>query len=114
MATTEVWVITILGIFSAIIAGYLIITRVLPKIKNALDLALKDQVVTEGLMMIFFFYVIFFVIRKGIEVVVATQEVWVKYFAIIKPGIDILTDLLPYIGIFMIAVTVGVAIARKK
>lgn len=114
MATTEVWVIAIAGIISAIIAGYLIITRILPKIKNALDLSIKDNLATEGLMLIFFIYVILFVIRKALEVLTTTQEPWVKYIPVVKPGIDVLTDLLPYLGIFMIAVTVAVAITRAS
>ncbi|MEM4245479.1 MAG: hypothetical protein QXR60_04730, partial [Candidatus Nanoarchaeia archaeon] len=72
MATTEVWVITGLGILSAIIAGYLLIVRILPKIKNAMDLAIKDNVVTEGLMVIFFIYIGLFVLRKILEVLNTT------------------------------------------
>jgi hypothetical protein len=113
IATTEVWIITILGILSALVAGHLIITKILPKIKTAMDLAVKDNVAAEGLIMIFFIYIGLFVVRKVLELIIATNENWAKYLGAIKPGIDVLTDLLPYLGVFMIAVMIAVAIRKK-
>ncbi len=114
MATTEVWIITVLGILSAIVAGHLLITKMLPKIKNATDLAIRDNTVTEGLMLIFFIYISLFVIRKFLELIIATNDAWTKYLNVVKPGIDVLTDLLPYLGVFMIGVVIAVAIRSKK
>ncbi|MFH1331705.1 MAG: hypothetical protein ABIH63_00265 [archaeon] len=114
MATPEVWILTVIGTLSALIAGHLIITRILPKIKNAMDLAMKDNVVTEGLMIIFFVYIGIFVIRKVLEIVIALNEPWSKYLTSIKPGIEVLTELLPYLGVFMIGVVIAIAIKQKK
>ncbi len=114
MATTEIWIITILGMFSAIIAGHLILTKILPRIKASMDLAIKDNIAVESLMVIFFVYIALFVIRKVLELIAATNEDWVKYITAIKPGVDVLTDLLPYLGVFMIAVMVAVTIKQKS
>ncbi len=114
MASVEIWIITVLGIFSALVAGHLILTKILPRIKSSMDLAIKDNIAVESLMVIFFVYIALFVIRKILELVVATNESWVKYITAIKPGIDVLTDLLPYLGVFMIAVMVAVAIKQRK
>jgi len=114
MATAEAWIITSLGILSVLAMGYLIIIKILPKIKHSLDLAIKDNIAVEGLMMILLVYAVLFVIKKILEIVIATNEAWSKYIGAIKPGVDMLSDLLPYVGIFMIAVTIAVAIRTRK
>lgn len=113
MASLEVWIIAVLGVLSAAFAGYLVIVKILPKIRSAMDMVIHDSNVTSGLMLILILYVALLILRKVLDSVVAIGDNWTKYVGAIRPGVDIMTHVIPYLGAFMVALTIVIVIKYK-
>lgn len=113
MASLEVWVISVLGVLSAAFAGYLVLTKILPKIKGAMDMVVHDNNAISGLMLLLITYVILFVLRKILGSVAVIGDNWTKYVVAIGPGVDILIHIIPYLAVFMVALTIVIVIKTK-
>src|SRR3989344_3703843 len=105
MASGEVIATTILSIVFLIIAAYLAIVFILPMIRALVKEIIEDTPAVNGFMSILVMIVYILLFKKILEVLIALPQTaedgsktLVSYLAVLQPGMDVLDQLLPFIG----------------
>lgn len=113
--TVGLLVILSLGMFFAVAAGHIAITKILPRLKVLLKSILKEEEAVNSLMYIFIIYVGLFVLSKLLELLNGFGVSFITDITkIIEPGVSILMSLLPYIQWLILGIIVVVGLKSLK
>jgi|SRR3989344_1168908 len=107
MASVLTWVATILSAVIILIAGHISITIILPKLKDFLGPAFKDEKALYGLMTLFMVLVIVLVFKAEIDLLLTLQNETLNLINVFKPGVDLILALGKYVG-YVVLVVLGV------
>jgi len=94
MVEASIWVMNLLGVAVYILAGYLLITKVFPILRDILSV-FKDQM-ADAIMGLFNVVVIVFVIGRVLDRLAAIGQEGLSYFEILRPIVELFNQVLPY------------------
>ena len=103
----------IITVVLAIVAGHILITKILPKLREVLGCAIKDINSINALMVILMFYVGVFVVNAIVNYLVGFENQYTQIAIILEPALNILIKLAPYIGLLILAAIIAIAIKKK-
>ncbi len=101
------WVATILSAVIVLIAGHVSITVILPKLKDFLSPALKDERALYGLTTLLMVLIVVLVFKAEIDVLLTLQNETLNLINVFKPGLDVILALGKYVG-YLVLVVLGV------
>ncbi len=92
------WTEVLVGAIFAAAAGHFTITKLFPKIRDSLDVIIKDEKLVSGFLYVFIVYVWVFVFDKVFKLfgTIEGDTALKTLVAIFMPAIDVLLKILPY------------------
>lgn len=100
-----VW-IAIISIIFVIIGAYLVITKILPIIRDLLS-DIVDGRAMGAFMSLLIIIVYILVLDKVVNLLLVAENQYLNYLSYITPGIDILMDILPYVMYILLGAVVA-------
>ncbi len=110
--SVETIIINILKIIVVIVSGHIILTKIIPLVDDMLKNLVKETKVVDKFTSLLGILVIVLVGIKITELAVATQNKVISYLEIIKPGFELMSSLVPYLG-YIFAATVLIITVRS-
>lgn len=97
MAELGVWIAFVLNIVFLLVAGHIALTMLLPKLRTILVGAVGKEELVNAVIYLFVVYIIIFVVKKLVDIVVAVGNSFLNLIAMLNPGLEILILLLTYL-----------------
>ncbi|MBI2507886.1 hypothetical protein HYV89_02935 [Candidatus Woesearchaeota archaeon] len=106
MASTEIWVTSVLSIIFSVVAAYIAIAFLLPMVRALVKEVIEENNAVAGFMSILVI-VIYILLFKNVIRILTSESLnagaeggksALSYLIVLDPGIAILDQLLPYIG----------------
>lgn len=98
MATTTVWITTIISAVLVLIAGHITITIILPKLKDFLKPAIKDDNALASLMIMLIILVAVLALKAEVTLLLTLQNNTVNLINVLSPGLDLILGFSKYLG----------------
>ena len=117
MASTEIWVTSILSIAFSIVAAYIAIVFLLPMVRALVKEIFENSPAINGFVSLLIVVVYILLFKKIIEILSAIPaDEGAKnigsYLAVLQPGIEILDQLIPLIGWVLLGSLIGFGLRR--
>ena len=94
----EIFVVNLLNIVFVVLAGHIALTKIIPLLDGMLKQLVKETKAIDNFTSLLGILVFVLVGLKIIEFAVATQNKVISYLSVVKPGLDLLLSLVPYLG----------------
>lgn len=107
-------VVNILKIIFVVLAGHVVLTKIIPMLDAMLKGLIKETKVVDNFTSLLGVLVFVLVGVKIIEFATATQNTVIGYLSVVQPGFDFILDLVPYFGYIFAAAVVIVALRGIK
>ena len=105
MANAEIWITVILSVVFSLVAAYIAIVFILPMIRALVKEIIEDTPAINGFMSILIIVVYILLFKKILEILLTLPQTTeegkkavVSYLNVLQPGVNILDQLLPFIG----------------
>ena len=105
---------TALNIIFVIIAAFILIAWILPKIVDLLDGLIADSRAIPGIMGLLMVVVGVLVLQKIVELIKGIENQYTSYIGVLDGGLNVLLGFLPYIQWILVAVLLGLFIGSGK
>jgi len=112
MPATGIIIGTIVSIIFAVLGGHLVITQILPKLKNILTAAFKEPKAVNLIILIVMIYIGVHVLQKLITLVESFGIEKLNLIKLINPAIEIILNTEPTIRWLLIAAVIGLALKK--
>ena len=117
MATTEVWVTSILSIVLSIITAYIIIAYILPVVRALVKEIFDNSPAINGFIYLLVIVVYILLLKKIVEILseIPAEEGAKSigsYLSVLNPGISILDQLIPLIGWILLGTLIAFGLGR--
>ncbi len=100
--------LAILGGIFVIIIAYIIISRILPMVKNLLDGLITNNVSLGSFMSLLIIIICILVLSEVVNLLLEVEgNAYITYLNLITPGINILTGILPYIKYILLGALIA-------
>src|SRR3989344_4445591 len=94
----ETFIVNLLNIAFVVVAGHIAITKIIPLLDGMLKSLIKETKAVDNFTSLLGVLVFVLVGVKVIEFAVATQNSVIGYLTVVKPGLELLLNLVPYFG----------------
>ncbi len=116
MATTEVWVTSIISIVFSVIAAYLVIAFILPVVRALIKEIFDNSPAINGFISLLVIVVYIMLFKKIVEILSEIPAEGAKgigyYLSVLNPGISILEQLIPLIGWVLLGTLIAFGLRR--
>lgn len=110
----EAFIVNLFKIISVVVAGHVILTKIIPLLDDMLNGLIKDKKVVDRFTSLLGVLVIVLASIKVIEFAVATQNKVIGYLDVLKPGLELVLSLIPYFGYIFGALVLIIAVRSFK
>tara|TARA_Y100000034_G_C6863881_1_gene393488 strand:- start:1121 stop:1465 length:345 start_codon:yes stop_codon:yes gene_type:complete len=98
-----------------IIAGFILISKILPKISDLIQGAnVQDNRIISGVMGLLIIAIYILVINGVLKILSVVENQYLGYLNYLNEGVSILVSFLPYIQWIVVAALIGIFISKKK
>ena len=105
----------VINSFIVVIAGFILISKVLPKINDLIQGAnVQDNRVIGGVMGLLIIAIYILVADAVLRILSVVENKYLAYLNYLNEGVSILVGFLPYIQWIVVAALIGVFISKKK
>ena len=112
--SVESVIINILKIAFVVLAGHILLTKVIPLLDDMLKSLIKENKAVENFTSLLGILVFVLVGLKVIELAVATENKIIAYLSILKPGVEMILSLVPYLGYIFAGAVLIIALKGIK
>ena len=112
--SAEIFIVILVKIISVVVAGHIILTKIIPLLDNILKGLIKDNKVVDGFTSLLGILVIVLASVKIIEFAIATGNKVIGYLDVLKPGLELILSLVPYFGYLFGALVLIIAVRSFK
>lgn len=100
------YIIALLSVGAIIVAIYVYMAIILPRLKDFTGFIIKDEKANEGLIFLIFTFVVVIGTIKAIKRLVELNDSYINVVSIFNPGLEVFTDSVYYVA-FLVMLLVG-------
>jgi hypothetical protein len=113
MATALDIIIVVIQIVLLIVIAHLLLSKVLPKLRRILNSYVDDDS-SKAITFLIFFVIIVLGVNILIEILMGLNNKIINYLVAVQPGMQLLTDFLPYLQWILVALIVLIGLKNKR
>jgi len=110
----EDFIVNLLKIVFVVLAGHISLTKVIPLLDGILKELVKEKKAVDNFTSLLGILVFVMVGIKIVEFALATQNKIISYLSVVKPGLDLLLSLVPYLGYIFAGMVLLIALRNFR
>ncbi|MEK6940367.1 MAG: hypothetical protein AABW49_00505 [Nanoarchaeota archaeon] len=107
------WITTIISFVLVLFAGHLLITLVLPRVKELMLPLTKDDKIINPLIAILLLIIVAYVLKAFTEIITTVDNNILQYILVISPAVNMFTEFIMLIQWIIVAIIIALGFKKK-